>query len=238
MTEKEVTEMTILGRVKRIPWWGWLLGIAFFALQRQLYMWGMNLSHVLGTADHALLLKIPVIDDLFPLVPIFVIVYVYSFIFWIMAPAVVAATPRRNFVNYVIGFTIAQLIGFVFFCLVPTYMDRVAEGILVATSELGIFNQLMHSVYMADGGEMAYNLAPSYHCMLSTYAYLGIRKQESISKGFRIYTFIVAALICLSTLLCKQHYIIDVVMGVGIAVVCYAIFQKLDPGKRFAQERN
>ena len=28
MTEKEVTNMTVLNRLKRIPWWGWLLGIA------------------------------------------------------------------------------------------------------------------------------------------------------------------------------------------------------------------
>ena len=50
---------------------------------------------------------------------------------------------------------------------------------------------------------MAFNLFPSYHCLISTYCYLGVRKQPEISRGFRIYSLVMAALIGLSTLLTK-----------------------------------
>lgn len=91
----------------------------------------------------------------------------------------------------------------------------------------GLFNEMLKVVYEQDGGNMAYNLAPSYHCLLSAYAYLGIRKQETISKGFRIYTLIMAIIICLSTVLVKQHYFIDIVTGVGFAVISYMMIEKL-----------
>ena len=223
----------LTNKIKAIPWWGWLSGVLLFLLQRVLYSGGVYLSELIGTSEHALCLKIPVIDDMFPLVPVFVVIYLYSFLFWLVAPAVVSLTPRRNYVNYLIGFVIAQLIGFVFFVFVPTYMDRVEENLFVLIDKPGLFNEMLKVVYEQDGGNMAYNLAPSYHCLLSAYAYLGIRKQETISKGFRIYTLIMAIIICLSTVLVKQHYFIDIVTGVGFAVISYMMIEKLDPGKRW-----
>ena len=90
----------------------------------------------------------------------------------------------------------------------------------------------MNFLTPADGGEMAVNLFPSYHCLISVYCYLGVRKQPEISRGFKLYSLIMAILICASTQFTKQHYILDVVGGVGIAVVCYILMNKLDPGKK------
>ena len=220
-------------KIKAIPWWGWVSGVLLFIFQRALYSIGVSISQMIGTADHALLLKIPFLDDAYPVIPVFVIIYLYSFIFWLFAPAVVSLTPRRNYVNYLIGFILAQLIGFVFFIFVPTYMDRVAENLFEITNKPGFLYKLLNMVYEMDGGNMAYNLTPSYHCLLSAYAYLGIRKQECISRWFRIYTLVMAILICLSTLFTRQHYIIDVVTGVGFAVICYILMEKLNPGKKY-----
>ncbi|MBQ1521435.1 MAG: phosphatase PAP2 family protein, partial [Erysipelotrichaceae bacterium] len=79
----------------------------------------------------------------------------------------------------------------------------------------------------ADGSEMAYNLVPSYHCLISAYCYLGVRKQPEISKGFRVYSLIMAILISISTVCTKQHYIIDVVTGVGISIGCYLLMNRV-----------
>jgi len=128
-----------------------------------------------------------------PLIPIFVLPYVYSYIFWIGGPIAVSLTKRRNFINY------------------------------------------LAAVYAADGWDMAFNLFPSYHCLISVYCYLGVRKQPEISKGFKMYSLIMAILICASTQFTKQHYIIDVVGGVGIAIFCYILMNKLDPGKKWAE---
>ena len=70
----------------------------------------------------------------------------------------------------------------------------------------GIFNKLLAVIYGADGSDIAFNLFPSYHCLISFYCYSGVG---------------------------KQHYILDVAGGIGIAVICYLIVNKWDPGREF-----
>ena len=100
----------------------------------------------------------------------------------------------------------------------------------------GFFNALLAWVYSSDGSERAFNLFPSFHCLTSAYCYLGVRRQPEISRGYRVFAFLMAILIFLSTLYTKQHYIVDVFGGVGIAVACYALVEKMDPGRRWARE--
>ena len=215
-------------KIKMVPWWGWVSGIVFFILQRLFYDFGFYLSKSLGTISRAFECKIPVIDDLIPVIPVFTVIYLFSYIFWIMAPIVASLTEKNNYVNYLIGLFMAYLIGLLFFIFVPTYMDRVKEGLLVIVDKPGIFNLMLKTVYENDGKEIAYNLLPSYHCLISAYCYLGIRNREEISKGFRVYSLVMAILVCLSTIFTKQHYIIDVISGVGISLVCYIITTKLN----------
>ena len=223
----------LMNKIKAVPWWGWAAGIGFFILQYALYRLGAYLSQVTGTISYAFEWKIPGMDDLFPVVPVFVIIYFYSYIFWICAPIAVSLTSRRNFVNYIVGLLLAYLVGFVFFIFVPTYMDRVKEGLMAIGDRPGFLNQFLAGIYAADGGEMAYNLFPSYHCLISVYSYLGVRRQPEISRGFRIYSLVMAVLICMSTLFTKQHYIVDMIGGTAISILCYALMNKLDPGKRW-----
>ena len=96
-----------------------------------------------------------------------------------------------------------------------------------------IFSKLLFMIYQADGSEMAFNLMPSYHCLISACCYFGVKDQEEISKGFQKYSLMMTILICISTLFTKQHYIIDVVLGLFVAWLSYFIVSKLDPGKKF-----
>ena len=41
-----------------------------------------------------------------------------------------------------------------------------------------------------------------------------------------------AILICLSTLFTKQHYIIDVILGVSISIGCYILVNLIDSGRK------
>ena len=222
----------LIDKIKTIPKWGYAAGIFFFVLQRALYSLGEWLSRITGNAAHAFEWKIPAIDDLIPVIPVFVVIYLFSFAFWICAPVAVSLTSRKNFRKYCIGLSLAYLIGFVFFVFVPTYMDRVKEGLLELANRPGIFNKLLKIVYEADGTEMAYNLVPSYHCLISAYCYLGVRRQPEISRGFKVYSLVMAILICMSTVFTKQHYIIDVILGIGISIGCYVLINLIDSGKK------
>jgi membrane-associated phospholipid phosphatase len=104
---------------------------------------------------------------------------------------------------------------------------------MAIAAEPGFFNQLLATVYAADGSTLAFNLFPSYHCLISLYCYLGVRKQPEISKGFQVYSLVMVVLICLSTLFTKQHYIIDMIGGLGISLACYALMHRLDPGRKY-----
>ena len=222
--------------VKKVPWWGWVFGIVYFGLQYGMYRLGHYLSIVIGTIDRAWECKLPLIDDLIPLIPAFVVIYVFSYVFWIFGPVAVSLTKKEHFKNYIIGLSLAYLIGFLFFIFLPTYMDRVKEGLMDLSSRPGFFYGLLATVYGADGSDLAFNLFPSYHCLISFYCYLGVRRQPEISKGFRVYSLVMALLISCSTVFTKQHYILDVVSGIAIAVICYVIVNKWDPGKEFHTE--
>ena len=224
----------ILRTLRSVPRWGWAFGFGYFALQYGMYRLGAWLSRVIGTIDYAFPCKIPVIDDLFPVIPVFVVIYLFSYVFWICGPVAVSLTKKRNFINYIVGLSLAYIIGFLIFIFMPTYMDRAAEGIMDIAKQPGLFNRMLGVIYGADGSNLAFNLFPSYHCLISLYCYLGVRKQPEISKGFRAYSLIMTLLICLSTVFTKQHYFIDIIGGLSISILCYILVGRLDPGKKYA----
>ena len=227
----------LLEKARAVPRWGWGFALLYFALQYGMYRLGALLSRVLGTVAYAFPCKIPVVDDLIPIIPVFAIVYVYAYVLWICGPAAVSLTGRKNFVNYIVGLSMAYIIGFLFFVFLPTYMDRVGEGLMEAGSRPGLFWRFLGLIYASDGSEKAFNLFPSYHCLVSAYCYLGVRKRPEISRGYRIYSLVMTVLISLSTVFTKQHYFVDAVGGVGISVLCYALVNRLDPGGRAEDQR-
>lgn len=230
--------MTSLNKIKRIPWWGWLSGPFYFILQYSMYRLGNYCSFLIGTKESPWCPKIPAIDDLVPVVAAFIVIYVFAYVFWVCGPIAVSLTKKSNAINFFIGFTAAYIVGFLFFTFCPTYMDRTAEGLMDYAAGGGLFDGALAWIYSIDGSEIAFNLFPSYHCLISVYCYLGVRGQEEISKGYRTYSLIMAILICLSTQFTKQHYILDLIGGVAVAVICYVIVEKINPGERILAKKS
>ncbi len=219
--------------LKRITWKGWLCGVILFVMQYGLYRLANTVSVLLGTASHAFVWKIAAIDDRIPVIPVFVVPYIWSYAFWIMGPAAASLTKKENYINYICGLLLSYLIGVLFFTFMPTYMDRVQEGLMTYADRRDVFSRMLAKVYAADGAEKAFNLFPSFHCIISTYCCLGIRRQPEIPRGYRIYSLIMAVLIILSTLYTKQHYIVDSIAGVLIAAGCDKLMKKLNPSRIF-----
>lgn len=237
MTKRGMTMNRFIEKVKRIPAWGWASGIGLFALQYGLYRFANWLSVRIGTAEHAYECKIPAIDDRIPVISVFVLPYIYSYFFWITSPAAASLTKKRNYVNYICGLLTTYAIGTLIFIFAPTYMDRTKEGLIAYARRPGLMNRLLGIVYAADGSERAFNLFPSFHCIISMYCWLAVRKQPEISRGYQRYSLAMAVLICLSTLYTKQHYIIDSVGGIGISLGTYALMNVLDPARRMEEKK-
>lgn len=214
----------------RVKLYGVILGIITLAAQHGIYLLGNDLAGIVGNTPF--LPKIEAIDGLIPIVSVFIIPYVWSYAYWAMAPMAVSKCKKDHFYNYLACYALACGIGAIILIFAPTYMDRVAEG-LMDTSKTDFFSNLRRFWYTLDGGDMAYNLFPSFHCINSTVSFLGVYKREEVPKWYRVYSLITTLLIYCSTLFVKQHYLLDVISGCAIGIIAYIISEKFNLGRIF-----
>lgn len=219
--------------IDRFPIWAWVLTAYCFIVQCGFYFATSFIMQKANGSIPSYIPKIPAIDDRIPLIPVFVIVYWYSYVFWIGATLRIAKTSKQHFTNWIIAFSISEFIGFLFFCFFPTTLDRYQEGLTVLATRDDFISRLLWFTYRNDGGDYGHNLFPSYHCMFSMSCYMGVRHKEKIPKWKRIYTFVEIILIFMSTLFTKQHYFMDVIGGVGISILCNVLVEKWNPGRHF-----
>ena len=227
----------LLQQIKKVPIYGWFLGVGILAAQYGLYLLAHGLSNVLGTAGWAFCPKIAAIDDRIPLIAVFILIYVYSYVFWVFGPVFATLTEKKNLVNYLIMLAASELTCFLILLFAPTYIDREAEGLLEYAARPGVFNWMLRVIYQSDGGRIGYNLMPSLHCLSSMCCYLAVRRRPEVSRTLRIYSCVMVVLIAMSTVFTKQHYIVDVVTGLLIPVIWYVIVQKIDPAGRYFRKR-
>lgn len=227
--KKRVKKMKkdLSGRENRIKSYGVILGIVTLALQHGIYLLANEAAKLIGNTPF--LPKIEAIDGIIPVVTVFIIPYVWAYAFWGMAPMAVSKCDKKHFYDYLMAYFLACMLGALILAFAPTYMDRVAEGLL--DDSPGFLNQLRRFWYSLDGGERAYNLFPSFHCINSTVSYLGVMGRKEIPKWFRVYSLITAILIFFSTVFVKQHYVVDVISGIIIALIAYFVCKKFSLGR-------
>lgn len=150
-----------------------------------------------------------------PFVSQWIIIYVTTFIFWIVNYGIVAKSSTRDkWFQFATADMMSRLIcGAIFIVLPTTTVRPEIEG-------TGFTDWLTSIIYSVD---KPYNLFPSIHCLASWMCYIGMRGNKNIPWWYRATTMIFALLICASTQFTKQHYILDVVAGIVIAEFCYFI---------------
>ena len=150
-----------------------------------------------------------------------------------IGPMAVSKCGKEHFADYMAANLVACLAGVFVLAFFPTYMDRVAEGLYHVPVNPTVFDRLRMFWYSLDGSEMAYNLLPSFHCLNSTLCYLGVAGRKEIPVWFRAYSFVTTLLIYASTVYVKQHYFLDIVTGVALAVAAYFVCKKFHWGRMF-----
>jgi membrane-associated phospholipid phosphatase len=138
----------------------------------------------------------------------------------------------RDVVNankYLYSFLALQIISVTIFFLWPTTYPRDQFPL---PSTLGPWTyHVFHNLRDVDA---ASNCLPSLHvssCYLSSFLYLDEQRGK-----FPIF-FAWATAIAISTLTTKQHYLIDVVAGLGLAIFVYLIFHRLVPYRGEAKQK-
>lgn len=223
--------------IKAIPWYGWVLAVFFFGLQYGMYRLANLIANVSGATAWAFVPKIP-FDDKIPLIPGFVLIYAFSYAFWVIGPLPVIFTKKDNYINFCIGLPLTILVACIIFVAIPSYMDRAAEGLYEKVKDPGFFNDFLRLIYSSDGSSLAFNMIPSLHCSLSLYMYLGIARKKEIALGYRIYSIVMVVFICLSTVFTKQHYIMDSIAGIALALAIFFLIRVINPGKMIVEYQN
>jgi len=157
-------------------------------------------------------------DAHIPFVPMLVFGYALYY-GWILLPVLLLRT-RGHFYQVMIGFILIQLPSILVFLVYPSQMTRPVVG------GDDIASQLVRFLYRIDPG---FNLLPSLHV------------GHSVLVALFFYTFRPKAfpwvalgtlLIVLSTVLIKQHVVLDVLAGAALAVFARIgaplIYQRLD----------
>ena len=162
------------------------------------------------TRGRALHLPEMALDRLVPVQPAWAVVYLSYFLFPFVTLLVVRQEEliRRTFLAWLM----AWITGYVCFLVYPTILPRPA-------GELGpgFFAWFLRGVWAADAPR---NCLPSLHVASPFVAAITIWR---VHRGTGLAVGVWAALIALSTLFTKQHYVADVITGTLLAVAACAI---------------
>lgn len=176
----------------------------YWVTQRVIY--GLNLQLHDLTTD---------LDRMVPFQPAWVSIYVLSYIFWIVSYVLAARENNRDdWFRFVFADMLSRTVCGVIFILYPTTNIRpeiVGDG---------FWDWAMRMIYTLD---QPLDLFPSIHCLASLMCYLGIKKCDRIPLWYRQSTLIFAVLIFASTQFTKQHYLVDILGGITIALGCFAL---------------
>lgn len=146
------------------------------------------------------------VDNFIPLIPIFSVPYILYIpvLFGTLLFTIFKFAGHEKL--FLIRFILAQIIALLFFVFYPATMLKVD---LIGND---FFDNLVKFIYSID---KPYNLFPSTHvlhtCVISQY-WIMISK----TKVIKFTLYVIAFLICISTVLVKQHYAIDILGGLAI----------------------
>lgn len=150
------------------------------------------------------------IDHMIPVRPVWVMVYLLSYVYWALAYIAVARESRKHCLRLVGADFIAKVIAAACFMLMP---------VTIARPELdgsGISEKLLQFIYAMDEPR---NLFPSMHCMYSWIAAREFMRLEKYGRLLKWCAVIFSVMVFLSTLFTRQHYILDIFGGIAAAEI-------------------
>ena len=157
------------------------------------------------------------LDQYIPLWPPSIIIYLGCYLFWAANYIIIACQEKKKVYQFFAADFLSRIVCLAFFLLFPT------TNIRPDLESVGFWNQCMILLYSIDAAD---NLFPSIHCLVSWFCYIGIRGKKEIPFWYRSFSCVMALLVCLSTLLTKQHVVIDVAGGIILAEVCLWLGRK------------
>lgn len=147
------------------------------------------------------------IDSYIPLLPLFVIPYLFGLIFWIFTILKINLSKDERLIKeFNLMLIIASIVSVAIYILIPTFVTR---PVVTGTD---IFSDILRFIYSND---QVYNAAPSGHTFYTILCYVGLNR---LVPGKKYLWGILSILIIISTVLTKQHNFLDIVIGIVFAL--------------------
>lgn len=153
-------------------------------------------------------------DARIPLRPAWLVFYLGAYLFWVVNFTLIARRGQERWYRFFAAYMLGSVAAFLTFLFFPTTMTRPE-----VTGE-GFGSWVVRLVYASDN---PLNLAPSLHCMSSWLCAVGLHSERRIPWGYRAFSYVFALAVCASTLLVRQHCLVDVVTGVALAQGVYSL---------------
>lgn len=157
------------------------------------------------------------LDKALPFVAPFVLFYVLAFVQWGVSYILIARDSRELCYRFAIGNICAKIICLFFFLLFPTTLIR------PEITGTDLCSRLVQLIYAIDA---PVNLFPSIHCLESWACIRAAFFLKSSNRTYKVITILMSLGVFASTLLIKQHVIVDVFGGILVFEVGFWIAGK------------
>ncbi|SHH55358.1 hypothetical protein SAMN02745229_00653 [Butyrivibrio fibrisolvens DSM 3071] len=190
-----------------------LLGIVpDYAYLPLAFMFFINLVTYYGTrllTDHFKHYDISVsLDSRLPFWPVFIIPYLFAFLQWTVGFIVISRNSKAYCYKVISGEILSKLIVCLIFVLFPTTVFR---------NEIcgqDFCSRIVALIYAIDAPT---NLFPSIHCLESYICMRTALEMKNVSRNYKVTMIVTGLLVFMSTLLVKQHVVLDVLGAVVVA---------------------
>jgi membrane-associated phospholipid phosphatase len=157
------------------------------------------------------------LDRVVPLQPAWALVYGPLYLFLILLPVFVVRQ-QEQIRRTVFAYLTVWMVAYVCFLLYPTTASRPDKVIGEGFAVWGL-----RFLYSSDS---PYNCFPSLHV---AHSFVSALTCHRVNRGVGLAATLGAALVGVSTLYTKQHYVADVIAGVFLACVAYVVFLRSYP---------
>ncbi|MBQ2082121.1 MAG: phosphatidic acid phosphatase [Lachnospiraceae bacterium] len=188
-----------------VPKYSWIYLIAAVTINGISYF-GLRL---LITPSKYYDLSMP-LDHKLPLLPVFIIPYFLAFAQWVVGYIIIARESKAVCSRIMTGEIIAKIFCFFFFLFLPTTISYRPDKVLGDD----ILSWMTSWLFRIDAPT---NLFPSIHCLESYVVVRGALSCKKVGKPYIIIMAIFSVFVFASTVLLKQHFIVDFFGAVAVA---------------------
>ena len=164
-------------------------------------------------------LSIP-LDARVPFWPPAISVYVLSYAFWVVNYVLIARESRAHCYRTLAADWIAKVLCVPFFLLLPATIVR------PDASGSGLWLWITRIIYASDAPR---NLFPSIHCLESWFAWRGLFGCKRVPRWYKAFSFVFALMVCASTVLVKQHVLVDIPAGILLVEIGLLATRRIHP---------